>query len=427
MSIQTPKEMDRFLAPIEGTGGRYTGGLVITAVLAVAGLAIWLMEVTGGHMSNLGNWGTAAGVPWGLDIGAFGWWTGIAIGALLLSALIRVLQIDGYLGFARIGEFLAPLAFLGSFLHVLYDLGRPARVLNTVVFAQFQSPLFWDIVLIGGLVVLSVVYLYATVKEDVSRLVADGKLDDSGLHASLSGSNPSGQGRGTSWWLAAIILAFVPLVGGGLVPWVWSQLGVNMNWFGAVQGPTFLLMSLATGFAAVLLVAGILRATYGWSEVFSNDRLQRVGGATAGAGFFYLVATLFSIQSGAFAPAAATGDLVSALASGSLGGVLWIAVIAIGLSAVLLGIQAALGSYNGGTTIVAALVLILGVVGMETILVVGGLSYPDMMYSVGEYAPSMAEWVRLLGTIALVSFGFLVLAKLLPLVPIRSVEASAEN
>ncbi len=427
MSIQTPEEMERFLTPLKSTGGKYSSSLAITAVLAIIGLGIWMLEVTGGHMSNLGNWGTAAGVPWGLDIGAFVWWTGIAIGALLLSALIRVLEIDGYLGFARIGEFLAPLGFLGAFLHILFDLGRPLRVFNTIGFAQFQSPLFWDIVLIGGLVVLSLIYLYMTAKEDVGRLVADGKLEDTGLHGSLAGSGETATGRGTAWWIAAIILAFVPLVGGGLVPWAWSQLGVNMNWFGAVQGPSFLLMSLTTGMAAVLLVSGILRVVYGWSDVFSNRRLEVIGGAVAGAGFFYLVATLFSIQSGAFAPSGAQSDIASALASGGLGGILWISIIAVGLPAIVLGIQIARKSYNGGTTIVATIVLLLGVIGIETLLVAGGLSYPDMMYPVGEYVPSLAEWIRLAGTVSLVAFGFLVLAKVLPLIPVRSVEASGET
>lgn len=424
MSTETPDQMEQFLAPIRGTGGKYMGGLVLTALLALAGLAVWLLEVTGTHMSNLGNWGTAAGVPWGLDIGAFGWWTGIAIGALLVSALIRVLRIDGYLGFARVGELVAPLGFLASFMHVLFDLGRPGRVINTVIYAQFQSPLFWDIVLIGGLVVLSLIYLYSTVREDIGRLVADGKLEDGGIYRSLAGSTESQSNPGTSWWIAALILIFVPVVGGGLVAWVWSQLGVNMNWFGAVQGPTFLLMSLTTGLAAVLLIASIIRTLYGWSEVFSNRQMAVVGGATAGAGFFYLAAAAYSIQSGAFAPSGAQPDIASALAAGGLSGTLWVAIVAIALPAVVLGVQTVNRSYGGATTVAATIVLLLGVVGLETILIVAGLSYPDMMYPVSEYVPSMAEWVRLVGTISLVAFGFLVLAKVLPLVPVRSVEAN---
>ena len=427
MSLQTPSEIDQYLAPLEERSGTFYGALVVTAALTIVGLAIWLLEVTGGHMANLGNWGTAAGVPWGLDIGAFGWWTGMAVGALLLSALIRVLRIDGYLGFARIGEFLAPLAFLASFLHILYDLGRPERVLNSVLFVQVESPLFWDIVLIGGLVVLSVLYLLANVREDVGRLVADEKLPDSGLHSLLAGSPATPRKNTSAWWIGAIILVFVPVVGGGLVPWAWSQLGVSMNWFGAVQGPTFLLMSLTAGMAAVLLIAGLLRGIYGWTMVFTNRRLEVMGGATAGAGFFYLVATTFSVQSGAFAPTMATREVGSLIATGPLGGLFLFAIVAIALPAIVLGVQLATDYFNSALMIAMSVALLIGIVVMQTVVIAGGLSHPEMMYPASEYVPSIAEWVRLLGTISLVALGYLVLTKLLPIVPVRALESGARE
>ncbi|WP_254766859.1 NrfD/PsrC family molybdoenzyme membrane anchor subunit [Salinilacihabitans rarus] len=426
MSTQLPTDMDRFLAPLERRGSRFYGIVIVTAILAVVGIAAWLIEVTGGHVTNLGNWGTSAGVPWGLDIGAFGWWTGIAIGALLLAAAIRVLRIDSYLGFARVGEFLAPLAFLASFLHILYDLGRPGRVVNTVLYPQLQSPLFWDIVLVGGLVVLSVVFLVVTVREDVSRLVAEGNLDDNGLHGWLAGTPAQRERSAASRWIAGIILAFVPVVGGGLVPWAWSQLGVNMNWFGAVQGPEFLLMSLTSGFAMVLLAAGVLRVVYGWSSVFSDRRLAVLGGVTAGVGFFYLVAALFAIQSGSFAASMAPSNVASAMTAGPLSTMMLLAIAAIAIPAVVLAVQIASDTYNRTATLLSSVVLLVGILGMETVLVVGGLTYPEMLYPVSEYVPSLAEWAHVIGTVSLVVLGFVVLSKLLPLVPVGTVEQAGE-
>ncbi|MDZ7850300.1 MAG: NrfD/PsrC family molybdoenzyme membrane anchor subunit [Halodesulfurarchaeum sp.] len=426
MSTQTPAEMEKFLVLLDRPSGRFLGAMLLAAIVAIAGIAVWLMEVSGAHLSNLGNWGTAGQVPWGLDIGVFDWWTGMAIGALVLSGLIRILRADGYLGFARIAEFLAPLGFLGGFLHILFDMGRPARVLNTVIHVQVQSPLFWDIVLIGGLVVLSLVYLFATVRQDLGHLVADGVLEDSGLHGLLAGSGSKTDGGRIVWWLAAIILAFIPVVGGGLVPWVWSQIGMSMNWFGAVQGPTFLLMSLATGFTAVLFVGSVLRAIYGWSDVFSNQRLMLLGGVTAGVGFFYLVATLFEIQSGSFAPVMAPPDIGTLLVPHGAGTILLLAVVAIAIPAIVLGMQIVLQSFNNTTTLVATLILLLGVLSMEAILVVVGLSHSELLYPVGEYVPSLAEWVRVAGTISLVAFGFMVLSALLPLIPIRT-DMAAES
>ena len=388
---------ERSLEPLGDTGSRFYLAAGVFALLSAVGIGLWLLEVTGGHVANLGNWGTEGAVPWGLDIGAFTLWAGVGIGALVVSAAIRLLRLEGYKGYARIGELLVLPAFLASFLHILYDLGRPGRVFNTFLFPQVGSPLFWDIVLMGGLGVLGLVYL----------LVA-GRADANGNH--------EGFDNGTVRGLAALILVYVPVIGGGFVPWLLASGGNSVDWFGAVQGPMFLLMGVAAGLATILVVGAILRLVNGWDAQFSERSLVVMSAATAGVGVLYIVGTAFSLQSGEFAPLGAATDIGSVLLSSGYGTSIGILLVGGLLVAAVLASQAAFNWSSEGIAIVGGALLLVFYVGLETVLVAGGLSFPELMYPDAMYAPSLGEIVRTIGTAGVVGLGILILAKVLPIV-----------
>lgn len=382
------------LEPLGETGSRFYVAAAIFALLGAISVAIWLLEVTGGHIANLGNWGTEGAVPWGLDIGAFVVWAGVGVGALVVSAAIRLLRLDKYAGFARVGEFLVLPAFLAGFLHILYDMGRPGRVLNTVLHPQFGSPLFWDIVLLGGLGILGLLYL----------LVA-GRAD----------ANANGLEQGTVRGLAALLLVYVPLFGAGLVPWLLASGGSNVSWFGAVQGPMFLLLGISSALATLLIVGGVLRIIGGWEEQFSERSLVVIGGATAGTSTLYLAGTAFTVQSGGFAPIGAALNVGSEILASGYGTAMYLLLIVGLLVSGVLASQAVFGWSSDGVAVVSGVLLMIAFVGFETTLIVGGLAFPEMMYPDGMYTPSMGEIVRTIGVAGIVGLGLLVLAKWLPI------------
>lgn len=313
----------------------------------------------------------------------------------MVSAAIRLLRLEGYKGYARIGELLVLPAFLASFLHILYDLGRPARVFNTFLYPQVGSPLFWDIVLMGGLGVLGLVYL---------------------LLAGHADASANGFGNGTVRGLAALILVYVPIVGGGFVPWLMASGGNSVNWFGAVQGPMFLLMGVTGGLATILVIGAILRLVNGWDAQFTERSIVVISAATGGIGILYLAGTAFTIQSGAFAPIGASSDIGSVLLSSGYGTSIGILLGGGLLVAAVLASQAAFNWSSEGVAIVGGALLLVFYVGLETVLVAGGLSFPELMYPEAMYAPSLGEIARTIGTAGVVGLGVLILAKVLPIV-----------
>ncbi|MEF8827202.1 MAG: NrfD/PsrC family molybdoenzyme membrane anchor subunit [Halapricum sp.] len=419
--MSTPSA-SRSLEPFEETSTVYYAMVGVAGVLLLGLLFSFVTLLTEGHsVTGLDNWGTDGGVPWGLDIGAFSWWAAMGVGAIALSAIVRVFEMDAYEPYARLGEILTPLAFFASFLHILFDLGQPFRVLNTLIYLPLESPIAWDVILLGGLGVLSIAYLLVSIRHDLHELYHDDVLPSAlspVYEALLIGySEPaSTDGRGRRWWLAAAVLVFIPVVGGGLVPFVWGPLGVNINWFGAIQGPTFLAGSMTVGAAAILLLAGVLRFAYDLEDVFTDRTLKRFGVFTGAFAFTYMLGVFYEIQTGTFAADLADPNVAMLVFEGSIAPLLWLAIAAVVVPTIYLVVQQAVGRFSLVGTVVFAGLMLVGVLHQETWLTVGGLMYPDLMYPVGEYTPSIYEWLNLLGTTALVALGLLVFVKTLPVV-----------
>lgn len=430
--MSTGSGAERLHAQMRSTGRRYY------AVAAVAALGVawflfvaWTFATQGHSVTNLGNWGTNGGVPWGLDLAAFRWWAAIGVGATTLSAAIRAFQADDYIPYARLGELLALLAFAMSLLHITFDLGRPDRVWMPLVMHPLSSPIVWDIVILGGLGVLVTALVVVTIRDDLAELRRRDLLPAAlgpVYEALLVGHDAdSGAGDRFGRWLAAAILVYVPVTAGGFVPVVISSLGKRFDWFGAIQGPTFLFRSLATGAAAVLLIATVLRVAYGWSDVYDDRTLAGLGGAVAAFTTAYLMAVLFEVQSGAFGPIFAADDPAAVVTGGPLAPLAMLGAASIIVAAAYLAVQRAGERASLLATGAAAAVLLVGVLVQESWIVVGGLSNPELMYSTAEYVPSWTEVSNVLGTTALVTLAFLVIVKVLPVVPVGAFESGADS
>ncbi|WP_199774151.1 NrfD/PsrC family molybdoenzyme membrane anchor subunit [Salinibacter altiplanensis] len=395
----------------------------ISVLLILGMLYSFVTVLTEGHgVTALGNWGTEGKVPWGLDIGAFSWWASMGVGALALLSVIRVFDLEKYEPIARIGVFVAPLAFLASFLHILFDLGQPFRVLNTIIYLPLESPIAWDVILLSGVGILSFLLLIVSLRKYLYETYKAGLLPSTFspvYEVLLTGYTPreDSDKRGAFWWLAAAVLVFIPVVGGGVVPFVWGPLGVDINWFGAIQGPTFLLGSMAVGAAALLLLACLVRYFFDADELYTDGVLRTFGVFTGAFAFTYLLGVIWEIQTGTFAADLADPNITLLIFGGDLAWLLWLAVAAIVIPTIYLLSQLAVDRFSLlGTTVVTA-VLLVGVLHQETWLTVGGLSYPEMMYPEGEYTPSMYEWLNLMGTTGLVAFGLLVFVRVFPVIP----------
>lgn len=432
MSVEI--ETDRVLAPLEETSGRY----YILLGLSLLGIAImlgtWVYQLRAGItvVTDLGDWGISGSLPWGLYIGGFVWWVGVAHGGIAISALVRVFDMERYRPIARLSEMLTVLALSVAALNIVFSMGRPDRIFNTIVQwpgTIFHSPLAWDITVISLYFVLSMTYVVLSLRRDIVH-VRDRLPDafDPIYAVILLGYRRAEEEKVEQvlWWLAVAILALVPLLSGGVVPWLFSLIPAQPHWYGAGAGAAILTESITSAIAVVVITAAGFRYAYGWDDLIEDRIFMDLGVILALLAIATIWFTMHDVLTGYYiAPVH-----IETLTIAELGRVsFWAAIIGLIVSVgVIFTMIARPRLFNVPTLVVISAVLALSILIKKNLFVIEALLHPTQapltnLYATGTYSPTWVEWVLFASTILLVGFGFLIITKVIPMVELHSTEA----
>jgi len=201
--------------------------LVICGLLAVLGAGAWVYQVINGlavtAMTNI--------VSWGLYITAFMFLVGLSAGGLIVSSSASVFNIKPFKAVAKPAVLLSTVCIILAALFIFVDLGQPARVLNLLISPRFNSPLIWDVVVIGVYLVISLAYLYYLQKPDLSEK--------------------------TRYIFSAVALPVAVLVH-SVTAWIFGLQIARPIWHSALMAPLFVASALDSGLALLLVVLVIL-------------------------------------------------------------------------------------------------------------------------------------------------------------------------
>ena len=115
------------------------GWAVIVGVLLVAGAYFMFDRLANG----LGMAGATNAVPWGLWVVVYIWFSGLAGGLYLLSALVYLLRLPRFAPIARLSLGLSVVSLVVSMIFIGIDLGAIRHSLGTLLFFHWSSPLAW--------------------------------------------------------------------------------------------------------------------------------------------------------------------------------------------------------------------------------------------------------------------------------------------
>lgn len=213
---------------------RYWSWVALLLVCIAAGAAMHLRQLNDG----LGVTGMSRDVSWGLYIGQFTFFDGVAASALMVVIPYYLHDAKQFGKVAILGVFLAIASVVVSMLFVMVDLGQPARVLNVLLYPAPHSVMFWDIVSLSGYLLLNAVIAFHTLSAERKSLPP-----------------PS--------WLKAVVYLSIPwAIGIQIVSaFLYGGLAARPLWMTAVLAPRFLASAFAAGTALLLLLIFVLRRT----------------------------------------------------------------------------------------------------------------------------------------------------------------------
>ena len=136
-----------------------TGGKRYWAWLALLLVPIGIGAVC--YVYQLGEGLTVTGmgrdISWGVYIGQYTFLVGVAASVVVVALSYYLHDPKTYGALAVLGEILAVAAVSICLLFVILDLGSPTRLLFVILYATPTSIMFWDVVFLNGLLLISVV------------------------------------------------------------------------------------------------------------------------------------------------------------------------------------------------------------------------------------------------------------------------------
>ena len=396
--------MTETTAAVAAKGGKgVTAGIIIAAIVAAIGIALWVVQMSGGMiqtaMRNLDSWG--------LYITMFMFFVGLSAGGLIISSVPKAFGIKGFGGISKVAVMTSIAATVGAIGFVVVDMGQPLRVWELFVYSNLGSPLMWDIIVLMVYLILSCVYLWAQIAAERGKV----------SHAALR--------------VISVVALVCAVMVHSVTAWIFGLQQSHEMWHTALLAPWFVSSALVCGTGLVICAAVALRAagylTWEQANLVKLAKLLAV---------FLLVDLYFfgcDLLTEGF-PAASGAEIVSMLVSGPLAPFFW-GEIVLSVLAVIICVVPQLRT--SPLLAAAGIAAILAIFCKRVQLLVGGfqvanIDWPAVLtpYTVTDWEGNMAqayqglvywptpiEFGIALGVVGLSFLVFFLGLKLLPLKP----------
>ena len=415
------QHQDSLLRPLLNTGKPFL--LFCTALLLIVawGVYAWVVQLTGGL--GVTAMRTPVGATWGVYIVNFIFFACMAHGGMAVSAAVHLLNMDKFRPVARMGEVLTIVSICMAGFSIVIDMGRPDRVFNMMLYwpeRVSSSPLTWDITVIVLYFMLSLSFLWLTMRRDLARLVNRFGVRGRLYKVMLIGYEPREDKKidRLAYWLSFAVVFLIVMLSGGVIPWIFGLLPAQAGWFSSMAGPYFLTAALASSMAAVTMVAAILRKVYGWEKHITAELFRTLGLILAVITAFYIYLSFTEQITANFAGPHGETAVSELLISGPLSPLYWATMVGGFILPTLVLLTQAIRPqwFNATRTVITSGVLVIAFWAKRFIIVVPSLLRPLLPFPSGSYSPTWIEWSIVAGTVALAILLYVVFIKVFPIV-----------
>jgi Ni/Fe-hydrogenase subunit HybB-like protein len=389
---------------IEGGSAKYWIFLGLVAAFVVAGLsAAWHMEHNGHWVTGMNNqiaWGTPHVFAVFLIISASG--------ALNVASISSVFGRVIYKPLARLSTLLALSLLAGGLMVLVFDLGRPDRLIVALTTQNFKSIFAWNIFLYNGFFVIVVVYLWIMLERRMNQ------------YTKIIG-------------LVALIWRLALTTGTGAI---FGFLVARQAYDAAIMAPLFIVMSFSFGLAIFLLV---LMFSYRNTERILGDAILQklknlLGVFVVAVLYFVVVQHLTNLYASEH-----RGVEAFILRDGGIyTQIFWIGQITIGALIPLTLLYHPKTSKNRNVIALAASMIIIGGLAQLYVIIIAGQAFPLSIFPgfeesstfydgvVASYAPSLPEVLLGLSGFATTFFIVAIALRALPFLPATLADADVD-
>ena len=257
-------------------------GFGISVVFLLFGVYSVYREVTYG----IGQWNLNKTIGWGWDITNFVWWVGIGHAGTLISAILLLFRQGWRTGVNRAAEAMTIFAVMCAGQFPIFHMGRvwlaffilPYPNTRGPVWANFNSPLLWDVFAISTYFTVSLLFWYSGLIPDIATVRDRAKEK---WRKAMYGVLAFGWTGSTKHWQRHEALSLV--LAGLSTPLVLSvhtivsfdfATSVVPGWHTTIFPPYFVAGAIFSGFAMVQTLLLVTRKVLGLEEYITLEHIE---------------------------------------------------------------------------------------------------------------------------------------------------------
>ncbi|HEY3405639.1 MAG TPA: NrfD/PsrC family molybdoenzyme membrane anchor subunit [Ohtaekwangia sp.] len=228
--------------------------------------------------NGIGLWGLNKTVGWAWDITNFVWWVGIGHAGTLISAILLLFRQKWRMSINRAAEAMTIFAVICAASFPLIHMGRlwlgfywalPLPNAFGSLWANFNSPLLWDVFAISTYFTVSLVFWYLGLIPDFAVIRDRAVVQGNKLRAQVYNALSFGWQGGAKHWMRYESVALI--LAGLSTPLVLSvhtivsmdfATSVIPGWHTTIFPPYFVAGAIFSGFAMVLTLLLVTRAVF---------------------------------------------------------------------------------------------------------------------------------------------------------------------
>ncbi len=399
---------------------------VVVAIL-LSGICLAVIAYIHQLRYGLGVTGMNRPVYWGIYIINFVFFIGISHAGTLISAILRLAKAEWRRAITRSAEVITVMVIVFGVGNVIFDLGRPDRLLFVVQHGRLQSPLLWDVCSISVYLTCSSIYLYLPLIPDIA-ILRDQTNKWRWLYRmlALGWQGTPRQHRLLERAIGILMVLVIPIAVSvhTVVSFVFAMT-VQPMWHAAIFGPYFVVGAIFSGIAALIIAMAIIRWAYhleGYLKQVHFDYLGRLLFVMTMLWFYFTFAEYLTTWYGSEPVHMAVWW---AKISGEYSPQFWTMFASCFVVPFVLLSRSRTRTVSG--TVVASIFITVGMWLERFIIVVPTVSNPRLPLDRGVYHPTWVEWSMLTGCFCFFILLYVLFTRFFPIVSIWEIQEGRMN
>lgn len=408
-------------------------GMIWTAVLScitLVGIFAYYRQMQYGlvvtHMRDY--------VSWGIYISNFVFFVAISLVGSLITAILRLANVHWATPLTRIAEIIAISAIVFASLIIMVDMGRPDRFLHLLTHGRLQSPIIWDVIVIGTYFFISLLLLYFPLLPDLKILIQSKAKTNKWLHKLYRFQGSFWKGTPAQFKIndrAITILCIVIIPVAFCIHTVTSWLFATTyrpGWDSTNFGAYFISGAFLVGAGAVVVAMYIFRKSYKLENYITEMHFDKMGRVVVLLALLYLYFNINEYIIPAFKMKKPEEAHLTELFSGQYAPLFWFAIV-IGMLIPIIILLFKKGR-KPLPMLIAGIMVVVGAWFKRYLIVTPTLLHPflpmqEVPANYHSYSPSWEEWAIAMGSLAGTLLIITFFARIYPIIPIH--ETITEN